>query len=154
MTDQRVDLDTEMTEAERVLLEHRAAVRVNLPTHARHAAQTVRHALNTASYASLPPPPEVLTAAETVARWANEVCAQVEHDLYIRQRTGASAAAYQQAIERALIRSDCHQIDPDRDADRSERDQEVRSTTPAPLWVGGHTATPEAASGQDRGWQR
>jgi hypothetical protein len=143
-----------MTEAERVLLEHRAAVRVNLPDHARHAAETVRNALNTASYASLPPPPDVLTAAETVERWANDVNAQVERDRSIRQRTGASEAAYQRAIERAQVRVDRAATDPARVTERSEGDREMPTVAPASLWVGGLRQDHEAELGQGRTWER
>jgi hypothetical protein len=42
-----------MSDAERVLLEHRWAVRVNLPSDVMHAARTARRALDVAAYARL-----------------------------------------------------------------------------------------------------
>jgi hypothetical protein len=144
MTDEPLDLQADMTDAERVLLEHRAAVRVNLPDHARHAAETIRNALSTATYASMSPPPEVLAAALAVERWARDVRDQVQRDRHIRQRTGASEAAYQRAIERAQAR-----------APGAEHLQEQGSSpAPGPLWVGGLGPGRDADHEQERGWER
>jgi hypothetical protein len=46
--------ESSMTDAERVLLEHRWAARTNLPTDATHAARTARWLVDHASYARMP----------------------------------------------------------------------------------------------------
>jgi hypothetical protein len=133
--------EPEMTKAERVLLEHRAAVRVNLatdPGDLGHAARTLHHAIDTATYACVATPPEVLAAAAVVDRWATCVRAQVAAEQAQRERTGQDQASFQRALERAQVH------------------QPPSVQAPAPLWVGGpgpgqrHNADRE----QERGWGR
>jgi hypothetical protein len=133
--------EPEMTKAERVLLEHRAAVRVNLgtdPGEVGHAARTLHYAIDTATYACVATPPEVLAAAAVVDRWAACVRAQVAAEQAQRERTGQDLASFQRAIERAQVH------------------QPPSVAAPAPLWVGGpgpgqgHNADRE----QERGWGR
>jgi hypothetical protein len=139
MTDQRVDLDTEITEAERVLLEHRAAVRSNLatdPGEVGHAARTLHHAIDVAAYARVDAPADVLAAAAVVDRWAAYVRAQVAAEQAQRERTGQDLASFQRALERAQA----HQQPP--------------VPAPAPLRAGGLDADHEVERNQERGWQR
>jgi hypothetical protein len=140
MTDQRVDLDTEMTEAERILLEHRAAVRANLatdPGEVGHAARTLHHAIDVVAYAGVDAPTEILAAAEMVDRWAAAVREQVAAEQAQRERTGQDRASFQCALERAQVH------------------QPPAVPAPAPLWVGGlgpvpvHNAEPEQGRGRD-----
>jgi hypothetical protein len=58
-----------MTDDQRMLTEHRAAVRANLATDTPYAAYTVRHAIDQATCASVPVPAEVVDAAAAVERW-------------------------------------------------------------------------------------
>lgn len=71
-----------MTDDERVLLEHRWAVRVNPPTDAAHAACTARWALDHAAYARLELPGQeaVAQAVETLEGWAVAVDQRVKAD--------------------------------------------------------------------------
>jgi hypothetical protein len=137
-TDPR-DLEPDMSDAERVLLEHRAAVRVNLatdPGEVGHAARMLHHAIDTAAYARVATPPEVLAAAELVDRWAAVVREQVAAEQAERERTGQDRASFQHALERAQIH------------------QQPSVPAPAPLWVGGLDADHEAEREQERGWAR
>ena len=95
------DPRAEMTDDERVLLEHRHAVRVNLPLDVRHAAELARRALGVAGYAAVDVPAEVTAAAEVVERWTAGVVAQVEGEEAERQRTGTDRASFQRDLERA-----------------------------------------------------
>jgi hypothetical protein len=69
-----------MTDAERDLLEHRWAVRVNLPTDANHAARTARWLGDHASYARLPAPAveELEQAAELLEAAAFSIASGVQ----------------------------------------------------------------------------
>ena len=91
--------NVEMAEAERALLEHRHAVRVNLPVDVDHAARTLARAVGVASYARLEAPGEVLEAVAAVTAWAGSVRAQVEAETAERERTGAGQAEFQHSLE-------------------------------------------------------
>jgi len=58
--------DQPMIEAERALIAHPWAVRVNLPTDLKHAAQLARRALDVAAYARLDAPQAVARAVEVL----------------------------------------------------------------------------------------
>jgi len=93
--------DPTMSDDERVLLEHRWAVRVNLPTDARHAATIALRLLDVVRYAGLAVPPEVKTAAVRLQQFAGEVERQVTADRAELERSGMDDAHFQRELERA-----------------------------------------------------
>jgi hypothetical protein len=96
--------DPEMTNDQRTLTTHRAAVRGNLagdPGDIGHAARTLRHAIGVADYACLDVPAEVRAAAEHLDRWHAQVKRQLDAERAEREATGITALAQQAAIEQA-----------------------------------------------------
>jgi hypothetical protein len=89
-----------MTDDERALLEHRWAVRVNLPAHARHAGESARYLVDRARYAGLPVPADVVEAAELLEWFAGEVERQVAADRARRVLSGMDDARFQRELER------------------------------------------------------
>jgi len=91
-----------MTEDERVLLAHRWAVRVNLPTDVMHAAQLARRALEVAAYARLELPGQEAAAAavETLEGWAIAVDQRVKADRARRVLSGMDDARFRRELER------------------------------------------------------
>src|SRR6266508_5008200 len=93
--------DPRMGDDERVLLEHRWAVRVNLPTDANHAAQVARRLVDVAAYAGVEVPDEFARAVELLERFAQAVSRQVEAERAELQRRGVDDATFQRELERA-----------------------------------------------------
>jgi len=91
-----------MTEAQRALAAHRWAVRVNLPTDARHAAQTARWALDQAAYARLELPGQdaVAGAVEVLEGWAVAVHERVKAERAQRVLSGMDEGRFQRELER------------------------------------------------------
>jgi hypothetical protein len=89
-----------MTDDERVLLEHRAAVRANLPTDAAHAAATAQRLVGVCRYAALPVPRDVERAADTLAWCARFIADQLTREQVEREQLGLDAATYQRRLER------------------------------------------------------
>lgn len=89
-----------MTEDERVLLEHRWAVRVNLPTDANHVAASARRLLDVAAYARLEVPGEFTRAVELLERLAAAISRQVEQERAQRVLSGMEDAHIQRELER------------------------------------------------------
>jgi hypothetical protein len=89
-----------MSDAERTLAEHRWAVRVNLPTDARHAAQLARRLVGVATYCHVPVSAEVLGAVEILEQWAGEVSRQVDAERAELERSGLDDATFQRHLER------------------------------------------------------
>jgi hypothetical protein len=94
----------EMSEAERVLTKHRAAVRANLGNDSRHAAEIARWALDNAGYAHVDVPDEVRRAAGVLDQWAGEVAATLAREEAERAERGFSRLDQQAAIDRAFWR--------------------------------------------------
>lgn len=93
-----------MSDAERMLTEHRAAVRANLATDTTHAARTLRHAIERATYAHVRIPAEVLAAAAAVDRWASVVTQFLAAEKAERAAGRATLLGQQLAAERARPR--------------------------------------------------
>jgi hypothetical protein len=93
--------DPTMSGDERVLLEHRWAVRVNLPTDANHAAQVARRLVDVAAYASVAVSDEFVGAVELLERLAAAISRQVQAERAELERRGVDAATYQRELERA-----------------------------------------------------
>jgi hypothetical protein len=93
--------DQPMTDDERALLEHRWAVRVNLPTDARHAATVALRLLDVVRYTGLAVPAEVTRAAVDLEAFAAQVERQVGADLDELARSGLDAASFQKEVERS-----------------------------------------------------
>jgi len=91
-----------ITDAQRALLEHRAAVRVNLPADAAHAARTARWLANQADYARLPAPTveRIGQAAEILEAIAASIAGRLEAEGAERERLGLDRATYQRRLER------------------------------------------------------
>jgi hypothetical protein len=89
-----------MTDDERALLEHRWAVRVNLPTDARHAATIALRLLDVVRYAGLAVPAEVKRAAVKLEEFAAAVSRQVEQERAQRVLSGMDDARFQRELER------------------------------------------------------
>ena len=90
-----------MSPDERVLLEHRWAVRVNLPGDAAHAARTARWVSQQAAYAGVARPVEVVQAIEVLEKFALVVGHQVEVDRAELERRGIDPASFQRELEQA-----------------------------------------------------
>jgi len=90
----------DLTADQRVLLEHRWAVRVNLPTDAAHAARTARWVSQQAAYAGLAVPADVVEAVELLEWYAGEVSRQVEQERAQRVLSGMDDARFQRELER------------------------------------------------------
>jgi len=92
----------DMTEAQRVLAEHRWAVRVNLPNDAAHAAQTARWLADQASYARMPAAlvERIGQAAELLEAAASAIAGRLTAEQQERERLDLTAAAYQRRLER------------------------------------------------------
>jgi hypothetical protein len=90
----------ELSEARRLLDAHRWAVRANLPTHARHAGTTARHAVEMAAYANFPVPERVLRATEVLEGFAAAVERRVTAERGEQERRGLDDADWQRALER------------------------------------------------------
>lgn len=91
-----------MTDDQRALLEHRWAVRVNLPTDAQHAARTARWLVDHASYARMPAPlvERIGQAAELLEAAAFSIAGRVQAEREERERLDLTVAAYQRRLER------------------------------------------------------
>jgi len=94
----------DLTADQRVLAEHRWAVRLNLPTDAAHAARTARWVSQQAAYAGVPVPADVVEAVELLEWFAGEVSRQVEHERAQRVLSGMDDARFQRELERAALR--------------------------------------------------
>jgi hypothetical protein len=92
--------DPTMSDDERVLLEHRWAVRVNLPTDANHAAQVARRLVDVAAYAGVEVPAEFGRAVELLERFAQAVSRQVEAERAELERSDLDSAHFQRELER------------------------------------------------------
>jgi hypothetical protein len=92
----------DLTEAQRVLLEHRWAVRVNLPGDAQHAARTARWLAGQAGYARLPGAlvERIGQAAELLEAAAFSIAGRVQAEGEERERLDLTTAAYQRRLER------------------------------------------------------
>ena len=86
-----------MSDEERALLEHRWAVRVDLPGQASHAAQVARRLVDAAADAHLDAPAVVVRAVEALEGYAVAVHERVAAEL---QRRGVDAATFQRDLER------------------------------------------------------
>jgi hypothetical protein len=93
--------DQPMIEAERALIAHPWAVRVNLPTDLKHAAQLARRALDVAAYARLDAPQAVARAVEVLEGWAVAVDQRVKVEGGELARSDLDAASYQRRLERS-----------------------------------------------------
>ncbi len=92
----------DMTADQRVLLEHRAAVRVNLPGDANHAARTARWLAGQAAYARMPGAlvERLEQAAELLEAAAFSIAGRIQAEGEERERLDLTAAAYQRRLER------------------------------------------------------
>jgi hypothetical protein len=93
MTDQPITPD------QRVLLEHRWAVRVNLPTDLHHVAALAGRAVASARYASLPVQEDLDEAVELLERWAVQVAGQIDTERTALARSGLDVASFQRQLE-------------------------------------------------------
>jgi hypothetical protein len=91
-----------MTDDERVLAEHRWAVRVNLPTDLAHVAALARRAVAQARYASLQIPADVDAVVDLLEWWATQVAGQADTERGELARSGLDAAAFQRHLERGV----------------------------------------------------
>jgi hypothetical protein len=89
-----------ITDAQRALLEHRWAVRVNLPSDVMHAARTARRAVDVAAYARLDAPEVVTRAVEVLEGWAIAVDQRVKTERAQRVLFGMDDAGFQRQLER------------------------------------------------------
>jgi hypothetical protein len=89
-----------MTDEERALLEHRWAVRVDLPGQASHAAQVARRLVDAAADAHLDAPAVVVRAVEALEGYAVAVHERVQAERAELQRRGVDTATFQQDLER------------------------------------------------------
>jgi hypothetical protein len=94
----------DLTADQRVLAEHRWAVRCNLPDDAAHAARTARWTVDNATYARVPVPADVVEAVELLEWFAGEVARQVEQERAQRVLSGMDEARFQRELERAALR--------------------------------------------------
>ena len=94
-------MDDPMTDDERVLLEHRWAVRVNLPTDANHVARLACRLVDVAAYACVEMPGEFSRAVELLERLASAVSRQVEAERAELERRGGDSAIFQRQLEQA-----------------------------------------------------
>ena len=97
----------QMTQAQRELTTHHAAVRMNLGASSgdiSHAARTLRHAIGVAEYAFLDVPPQVRAAADHLDQWDAGVQRLLAAERAEREATGTTALAQQAAIEQAWYR--------------------------------------------------
>jgi hypothetical protein len=90
-----------MTDAEQVLLDHRWAVRVNLPADANHAARTARWLVDHASYARLPAAmvERLEQAAELLEAAAFSITGGIQAEREERERLDLTDAACQRQLE-------------------------------------------------------
>jgi hypothetical protein len=92
-----------MTTAERELLLHRWAIRVNLPADAARAAEASRQLVASARDAGLdaglPVPADVERAADTLDWCARFIADLLDHELAEQDRLGLDPAAYQRRVE-------------------------------------------------------
>jgi hypothetical protein len=95
--------DPTMSDDERVLLEHRWAVRVNLPTDANHAARVARRLVDVAAYAGVEVPDEFARAVKLLERFSQAVSRQVAAErAELEKHSGAvDRATFQRELERA-----------------------------------------------------
>lgn len=104
-----------ITEDQRALLEHRWAVRVNLPTDARHAATLALRLLDVVRYAGLAVPAEVKRAAVKLEEFAGEVERQVAADRARRVLSGMDDATFQRELERGGLQQPHDAADPEQE---------------------------------------
>jgi hypothetical protein len=92
-------------EAERDLLEHRSAVRANLPADAGHVARTARWLAQQASYARLPGPTveRIGQAAEILEAIAEAVAGRIAAEREECGMLGMDRATHQRRLERAAL---------------------------------------------------
>src|SRR6266508_492554 len=92
-----------MTDEERALLEHRWAVRVDLPGQASHAAQVARRLVEVAADAHLDAPAVVVRAVAALEGYAVAVHERVQAERAELQRRGVDTATFQQDLERGTL---------------------------------------------------
>jgi hypothetical protein len=92
-----------MPDEERALLEHRWAVRVDLPGQASHAAQVARRLVDAAADAHLDAPAVVVRAVEALEGYAIAVHERVMAERAELKRRGVDAAAFQRDLERGTL---------------------------------------------------
>jgi hypothetical protein len=90
------------TDDQRVLAEHRWAVRVNLPTDLGHVAALARRAVAAARYASLQVPVDVDAVVDLLEWWATQVAGLIDTERTALARSGMDAASYQLKLEREV----------------------------------------------------
>jgi len=89
-----------MTDDERALLEHRWAVRVDLPGQASHAAQVARRLVDAAADAHLDAPAVVVRAVAALEGYAVAIHEGMEGERGELQRRGVDTATFQPDLER------------------------------------------------------
>jgi hypothetical protein len=91
-----------MTYDERILLEHRWAVRANLPTDAGHVAALARRLVGVARYASMPT--ETVERCERAAEQTEAAAATIAGHVGAERdelaRSGLDTASFQKEVER------------------------------------------------------
>jgi hypothetical protein len=94
--------DQPMTDDERALLEHRWAVRVNLPTDAGHVAALARRLVGVARYAAMPTATveRCERAAEQTEAVAAAIAGRVGAERDELARSGLDIARFQREVER------------------------------------------------------
>jgi hypothetical protein len=92
-----------MSDEERALLEHRWAVRIDLPGQASHAAQVARRLVDAAADAHLDAPAVVVRAVEALEGYAVAVHERVQAERAELQRRGVDTATFQQDLERGTL---------------------------------------------------
>jgi len=93
----------DMTEDERALLEHRAAIRSNVAGVAGHVARSARWLAQRVDYARLPQPTveRVAQCAEVLEAIATAIAGRIDAERAERDRLGMDRASYQRRLERA-----------------------------------------------------
>ena len=116
----------DMTDDERALLEHRWAVRVNLPTDVMHAAQLARRALEVAAYARLELPGQdaVVQAVETLEGWAVAIDQRVKAERTRRVLSGMDDAQFQRELERVGLQQSHDAAEPEQSEASAVHDHE------------------------------
>jgi len=115
-----------MTDDERALLEHRWAVRVNLPTDVMHAAQLARRVLEVAAYARLELPGQdaVVQAVETLEGWAVAIDQRVKADRAQRVLSGMDEARFQRELERVGLQQPHDAAEPEQSEASADHEHE------------------------------
>jgi hypothetical protein len=92
-----------LSDDERALLEHRWAVRVDLPSQASHAAQAARRLVAAAADAHLDAPAVVVRAVEALEGYAVAVHERVQAERAELERRSVDTATLQQDLERGTL---------------------------------------------------